>query len=100
MKPLTFILPIVLTLTLCAQEQPAKPVPARGKAEAAVVVEFDGPAILRSRFRTTNLGSMLAAKEAGDLWSSVMKPVYHLAASVGPRRTPADKPPLAPRLPP
>ncbi len=52
-------------------------------AEAVLVFEVDGPALLRSRFRTTNLGAMLAAKEADDLWSSILQPVRQLATSLG-----------------
>ncbi len=76
-------LPTVLCLSLAASlpAQAAKDQP--DLAPAAVVLEFAGPAALRSQFRSTNLGSLLATKQVVDLWAVVMQPARQLVASLG-----------------
>jgi hypothetical protein len=62
--------PVTLALLLAAT--PAQDLPIR--SDSVAVLQLDGPARFRSAFLATNVGTMLAAKEAGDFWTTFADP--------------------------
>ena len=73
----------VLGCSVALAQEPASPRERFVRDGAAIVLELDGPASLRSKFLATNLGTMLAAQDAGDLWTALRAPLERALRSIG-----------------
>ncbi len=73
----------VLGCSLASAQEPGSPRERFVRDSAAIVLELDGPASLRSKFLATNLGTMLAAQDAGDLWTALRAPLERALRSIG-----------------
>lgn len=52
-------------------------------ADTAFVLRLDGPARMRASFLATNVGTMLEAQEAGDLWDALGEPLRRVLRVLG-----------------